>query len=229
MGLLERGDALGVPDVAIARAGDVPASGKTPARPRSILAALLSVVDPEKSDLWADRLLDRFGSLGALMVASRDAVTSTVPDPRLIAILRATRAMQLHMAEVAIVDRPLISSATALNEYLHVSLAHQPREIVHALYLNAANVLLRDEQCATGSPLEVGFQPREIVRRALELGATALILAHNHPSGDSRPSTTDIRVTRRLVAAAKALDIEVHDHVIVSASGCSSFRRMGLL
>lgn len=103
------------------------------------------------------------------------------------------------------------------------------REIARVLYLNAANHLLRDESCAEGSLLEVTIHPREVVRRALELGATALILVHNHPSGDPTPSRADREATRRLAAAAALLDIRLHDHVIVASSGCVSFRALGLL
>lgn len=139
------------------------------------------------------------------------------------------RAAQVHVARERLRAGPLLSSDAALNDYLAVTLRDRRREAARMLYLNAANRLLRDEGCAEGSPLEVVIHPREVIRRALELGATALILVHNHPSGDPTPSRADLEATRRLAAAAAPLDITLHDHVIVAAGGCASFRALGLL
>ena len=108
-------------------------------------------------------------------------------------------------------------------------MAHLPAERLRVLFLNSKNRLLRDEMMSEGSVNEAPIYPREIMRRALEVGATALILAHNHPSGDSHPSEGDIRATRRVAEAAQALDIRVHDHVILARSGWSSLRTLGLI
>jgi DNA repair protein RadC len=102
-------------------------------------------------------------------------------------------------------------------------------EQFRVLYLNSRNRLLRDEIVATGTPNEVTVHPRAIVKRALEVSATALILVHNHPSGSPDPSQSDIQTTARIVRAAKTLDIVVHDHIIVARSGWRSFRQSGLL
>jgi DNA repair protein RadC len=108
-------------------------------------------------------------------------------------------------------------------------MAHEPVEQLRVLYLNTRNRLLLDETAIEGSINVAPIYPREIVRRSLEVGATALILAHNHPSGDPKPSGEDIRVTRLVAAAGGALDIKLHDHVIVARSGWISFRAAGYL
>jgi DNA repair protein RadC len=116
-----------------------------------------------------------------------------------------------------------------LIDYLSADMAHLPAERLRVLFLNAKNHLLRDEMVSEGSVNETPIYPREIMRRALEVGATALILAHNHPSGDAQPSEGDIKATRRVADAARALDIRIHDHVILARSGWSSFRALGLI
>jgi DNA repair protein RadC len=104
-----------------------------------------------------------------------------------------------------------------------------PVERVRVLYLNARNMLIRNEPMSEGSVDEAAVYVREVIRRALEYHATAMILVHNHPSGDPQPSQQDIRLTREIIDAARPLRISVHDHVIVGASGHSSMRAMGLI
>ncbi|MEA3060371.1 MAG: repair protein RadC [Sphingomonadales bacterium] len=124
---------------------------------------------------------------------------------------------------------PLLGDSEALLSYLTFDMAHLPTERLRILYLNASNRLLADEVATEGSVNAARVVPRAIMRRALDLGATALILVHNHPSGDPTPSRDDVEATRRIAAAADALDICIHDHVIVGGGGWSSFRGLGLL
>ena len=124
---------------------------------------------------------------------------------------------------------PVLGDSRAVMDYLFAAMAHEPVEQLRVLYLNTRNCLLFDETVVEGSINIAPIYPREIVRRSLEVGATALILAHNHPSGDPRPSREDIRVTRLVAAAADALDIRLHDHVIVARSGWTSLRAAGYL
>jgi DNA repair protein RadC len=138
---------------------------------------------------------------------------------------RLRQAMLLREIE----DRPLLGSLESVTSYLTAALADEPVEHVQVLYLDAKNRLLRDERVCSGTTLGVTLHPRMILTRALELSATALIVSHNHPSGDPTPSAPDIAATRRLLAAAEALEIVVHDHLIVSAAGCTSMRAVGLL
>lgn len=135
----------------------------------------------------------------------------------------------LHVLREEALKAPILSTCEALIDYLFADMAHLPAERLRVLFLDSKNRLLRDEMVSEGSVNEAPIYPREIMRRALEVGATALILAHNHPSGDAQPSEGDIRSTRRVAEAAQALDIRIHDHVIVARSGWSSFRMLGLI
>ena len=123
----------------------------------------------------------------------------------------------------------MLGSWQALLDYLHADMAHNPVERVRVLFLNSKNMLIRDDPMSEGSVDEAAVYVREILRRALDCHATALILVHNHPSGDPQPSAQDIKLTRELVDAGRHLKIAVHDHVIIGARGHSSLRAMGLI
>ena len=135
----------------------------------------------------------------------------------------------LHALRREALRAPVLADSKAVMDYLFAAMAHEPVEQLRVLYLNTRNRLLLDETVIEGSVNIAPIYPREIVRRSLEVGATALILAHNHPSGDPRPSREDVRVTRLVAAASEALDIRLHDHVIVARSGSISFRAAGYL
>lgn len=121
------------------------------------------------------------------------------------------------------------SSWSQLIAYVRTALAHQPREQFRVLFLDKKNVLMLEEIQATGTIDHAPVYPREVVRRALELNASSMILVHNHPSGDPSPSTADIEMTRKVMDAARVFDIQVHDHVIVGRLGTASFRSLGLI
>jgi DNA repair protein RadC len=139
------------------------------------------------------------------------------------------RKVMMHVLRARALDAPVFADSEALMNYLFADMAYLPAERLRVLFLNSRNRLLRDEVMGEGSVNETPIYPREIIRRAIEVGATALILAHNHPSGDPEPSRVDIEATRRIAEAAYALDIQVHDHVILARSGWSSFRILGLI
>jgi len=126
-------------------------------------------------------------------------------------------------------DRPLLSDEPALLDYLTLTMGHSVVERFRVLFLDARNRLLRDEVMATGSVRGLTVHPREIIRRALELGSTALIVVHNHPSGDPKPSQRDIATTRRLIDAAELMGLQLLDHLIVARAGHVSFKRLGFL
>jgi len=113
--------------------------------------------------------------------------------------------------------------------YLRARLTALPREVFHVLFLDKKNQLIADERMGAGTVDHAPVYPREVVRRALELSASALVLAHNHPSGDASPSPADVEMTRQVVAAAKALQIAVHDHLIVAGDQVASLRSLGLM
>lgn len=124
---------------------------------------------------------------------------------------------------------PLLSTSQAVLDYFRAELAHAPAEQIRALFLDSKNYLLRDALVGVGSIDEVALYPREIMRQALEANAKGLILIHNHPSGDPEPSVSDKAATFRLLQAAHALEIRLHDHLIVGTAGWRSFRALGLL
>jgi DNA repair protein RadC len=143
--------------------------------------------------------------------------------------IRAVRGALVQSLRQEACDGPALTDMPALIDYLRLAMAHRSDEEFRVLFLNARNVLLREETVATGIPNEVSVHPRMIVKRALELGATALILVHNHPSGSPDPSEGDLQTTARIVRAARTLDIIVHDHIIVASGGWRSFRQSGLM
>lgn len=147
----------------------------------------------------------------------------------LLAWLATLRSAMLHALRREALQGPVLGDSNAVMDYLFAAMAHEPVEQLRVLYLNTRNRLLGDETVIEGSINIAPIYPREIVRRSLEVGATALILAHNHPSGDPRPSNEDVRVTRLVAKAGEALDIRLHDHVIVARSGWISLRAAGYL
>jgi DNA repair protein RadC len=123
----------------------------------------------------------------------------------------------------------VLGSWQALMDYLAVDMGFLPIERVRVLYLNAKNVLVRDLVLSEGSVDEAAVYVREVIRGAVDSHATAMILVHNHPSGDPQPSQADIRLTREIIEAARPLGIQVHDHVIVGATKSYSLKQMGLI
>jgi len=148
-------------------------------------------------------------------------------EQEVLAWLATLRAAMLHALRREALQGPVLGDSKAVTDYLFAAMAHEPVEQLRVLYLNSRNRLLLDEIVAEGSVNIAPIFPREIVRRSLEVGATALILAHNHPSGDPKPSGEDVRVTRLVATAAEALDIKLHDHLIVARSGWTSLRAEG--
>ncbi len=200
-----------------------------PLKCRSILVELLRPFGPAAAR-WADSLVDEFGSVAAVLAAGPTALGRILgADNPAIAHLHMVRSVMLHVLRKEAVNTPLLASSEALLDYLYADMAHLPAERLRVLFLNSKNRLLRDEVMGEGSVSETPVYPREIMRRALELGATALILVHNHPSGDPEPSRGDIEATRRIVEAGRPFEIRIHDHVIIARSGWSSFRALGLI
>jgi DNA repair protein RadC len=178
----------------------------------------------------AKKLIADFGSFGALLSADAEAIVRVgeVTEGAAAAI-KIAQASALRLLESRVRERPVLGSWQALLDYLHADMAHNPVERVRVLYLNSKNMLIHNEPVSEGSVDEAAVYVREIIRRALDYHATALILVHNHPSGDPQPSSQDIKLTRDIIEAARHLKIAVHDHVIIGASGHSSLRAMGLI
>lgn len=178
----------------------------------------------------AKKLIRDFGGFGALLSADAAAI-ARVGDVSegAAAALKIAQASALRLLQEQVKDRPVLGSWQALLDYLHADMAHNPVERVRVLFLNSKNMLIRNEPMSEGSVDEAAVYIREIVRRALDYHATALILVHNHPSGDPQPSQQDIRLTRDIIEACRHLKISVHDHVIIGTRGHCSMRAMGLI
>jgi DNA repair protein RadC len=178
----------------------------------------------------AKKLLREFGGFGALMTADAETIARIGGiSEGAVAALKTAHAAALRLLKEEVKERPVLGSWQALLDYLRADMAHEGIERVRVLFLNARNVLIRDEPMWEGSVDESAVYVREIMRRALDLGATALILVHNHPSGDPSPSQQDIRITRDIIEAGRHLRIVVHDHIIVGAKGHASLKAMGLI
>lgn len=178
----------------------------------------------------AKKLIHDFGGFGRLLAADAEAImrVGDVSEAAAAAI-KIAQAAALRLLESEVKDQPVLGSWQALLDYLRADMGSLAVERVRVLYLNARNMLIRNEPLSEGSVDEAAVYVREVIRRALEYHATAMILVHNHPSGDPQPSQQDIRLTREIVEAARPLGIAVHDHVIVGARSCASMRSLGLL
>lgn len=175
-------------------------------------------------------LLDTFGDFNRVIAAPATRLAA-VPGAgeAVIAELKLVEAAAQRMARAKVLHRPALSSWDALLDYCHTAMAHRETEQFRVLFLDRKNVLIADEEQARGTVDHVPVYPREVVKRALELNASALILVHNHPSGDPTPSDADIGMTAQIQDAAQVLGITLHDHLIIGRSREVSFRTAGYL
>ncbi|MFQ6550922.1 RadC family protein [Aestuariibius insulae] len=178
----------------------------------------------------ARQLLEEFGDYNAVLTAAPSRLLA-VPGvgQAVVTELKIVEAAAARLARARVRNQHVVSSWEALLDYCHTVMAHRDTEQFHILFLNRKNVLIMDEAQARGTVDHVPVYPREVIKRALELNASALILVHNHPSGDPTPSEADIRVTREIEVAAQTLGIALHDHLIIGRCCELSFRSEGLL
>ncbi|MCX7646340.1 MAG: DNA repair protein RadC [Rhodobacteraceae bacterium] len=178
----------------------------------------------------ARRLLEVFGDFNGVLSAppARLAAVEGVGEA-VVCALKVVEAAAHRLARARVLGRPVLSSWDALVSYCHTAMSHRETEQFRVLYLDRKNVLIADEPQASGTVDHVPVYPREVVKRALELNASALILVHNHPSGDPSPSDSDVAMTYRIRDAAEALGIVLHDHLIIGRSRELSFRAAGYL
>lgn len=178
----------------------------------------------------AKALIAQFGSFAAVLNAEPGALQQVKGmGESSAAALHAVSLATRRMTRGAVENRPVLGSWQALLDYLAVDMAHLTVERVRVLYLNAQNRLVLDHHVNDGSIDEAAIHPREVIRKAFDIGATALILVHNHPSGNPEPSREDIQITQRIAEAGRLLGITVHDHVIISRGGHVSLRAKGLV
>lgn len=178
----------------------------------------------------AKALLREFGSLDALISADVESLRRVkgMGDGS-VAALKIVQAAALRLLKGRVIDRPVLGSWAALLDWLRADMAPIGIERVRVLHLNSRNMLIRDELVSEGSIDQSAIYVREVIKRALELGSAAIILVHNHPSGNPEPSRQDIAITREIADAGKMLGIAVHDHIIIGGGEHRSLRAMGLL
>ena len=178
----------------------------------------------------AKELLRRFGSLAGVFAADADALIAVKGMGRTsAAAIRIVRVAATRMLYEPVPQTPILSSWAALLDFLQVDQGPMIVEEVRVLHLNARNMLIRDEVMNKGSVSEAPIYVREVIRRALDIGSAAIILVHNHPSGDPKPSRQDITITREIAQAGRLLGVQLHDHLIIGAGRHVSLRAEGLI
>nr|TFG54725.1 MAG: JAB domain-containing protein [Hyphomicrobiales bacterium] len=178
----------------------------------------------------AKQLIEKFGSYADVIAAPPERLREIAGvGDAVVAALKSIEAAARRLAQGKVLKRPAISSWDALLDYCAIAMARGQTEEFRIFFLDRKNILLADEVHQRGTVDHTPVYPREVVKRALELGASALILVHNHPSGDPTPSKADIAMTREVQAAAKALKIELHDHLVIGHGSHVSFKAQGLL
>lgn len=178
----------------------------------------------------AHRLMQYFGDFGHVLSAAPQRLLEVegVGDA-VITELKVIEAAAHRLARAKVMHRPVLASWQALLDYCHTAMAHRETEQFRVLFLDRKNLLIADELQAKGTVDHVPVYPREVVKRALELNASALILVHNHPSGDPTPSQADIAMTEQVAQAATVLGLVLHDHLIIGKNRQLSFRTEGYL
>jgi DNA repair protein RadC len=192
--------------------------------------ALFAAIPRRDTKPLAKALLKRFGSFAEVIAAPRERLLEIEGVGESVANhLKIVEAAAQRLAKTKVMGRPALSSWSALLDYCTAAMARSEKEEFRVLFLDRKNHLIADEVQNRGTVDHTPVYPREIVKRALELGASSIILVHNHPSGDPTPSKADIAMTREVTGAAKALGIALHDHLVIGRGGHASFKSLGLI
>jgi DNA repair protein RadC len=195
-----------------------------------LIEYLLALAIPRRDTKpLAKQLLREFGGIGGLLSADWKSLNriSGLGETS-IAALKIVQAASLRLLKSEVTSQPILSSWQALLDYLRADMAYLTIERVRVLHLNSRNILIRDEHMGDGSIDQAAIYTREVIRKAIELGSSSLILVHNHPSGAPQPSKQDIDITRQIIEAGRPLNIAIHDHIIIGSEGYSSMRSLGL-
>ncbi len=196
-----------------------------------VIEYLLGLAIPRRDTKpLAKKLLHEFGGISGLLTADGESIARNGGvSEGTVAALKIVQAATLRMLSDPIRHQPILSNWQALLDYLRIDMASLTIERVRVLHLNARNMLIRDEVMSEGSIDQAAVYVREVIRRALDLGSAAIILVHNHPSGDPAPSRADIQLTKDIAEAGRKLGIVVHDHIIIGSDKHTSLRASGLI
>ncbi|MBG1231277.1 RadC family protein [Aestuariivirga litoralis] len=178
----------------------------------------------------AKALLARFGSFAEVISAAPERLQEVKGvGPKVVSELKLIQAAAQRLTRASVINKPVLSSWNAILDYCRAAMAYDETESFRLLFLDKKNNLIADELQQRGTVDHTPVYTREVIKRALELSATALIMVHNHPSGDPTPSMADIDMTKKIIAAAEKLNILVHDHIIIARRGHVSFRNLQLI
>ncbi len=191
---------------------------------------LFSAIPQKDTKPLAKALIHKFGDFAGVLSASPAQLLAVKGlSDKSVAFLKVVQASGLRLGRQKVMSQPILSSWSALVDYLRAAMAHEANEHFRLLFLDRKNRLIGDEVQARGTVDHTPVYIREVVKRALDLGATALILVHNHPSGDPTPSRADIEMTRDIAKAAAPLGVTIHDHIIIGKGEPASLRALGLM
>ncbi|MEZ5710898.1 MAG: DNA repair protein RadC [Blastomonas sp.] len=206
-------------------------SDETGLHDHEIIEYLLALAIPRRDTKpLAKELIRRFGGFGGVMMADGDSLMAVDGmGETSAAAIKIVRRAAVELLRKPLGGQTILSNWQALLDYLRADMAHLKIERVRVLYLSSKNVLMSDEHMGDGSVDQAAIYTRQVIKRALDLGATGLILVHNHPSGNPQPSKQDIAITRDIIDAGRRLGITVHDHVIIGLKDHHSMRSAGLI
>lgn len=196
-----------------------------------LIEYLLALAIPRRDTKpLAKALLREFGGIGGVLTADSEALRRVDGmGETAAAAIKIAHAAAIRLVQAEAMERPVLANWQALLDYLRADMAHHGVERFRVLHLNTRNMLIRDEVMSKGTVDQAAVLVREVIRRAIDLGSAAIILVHNHPSGDPSPSRADIEITRQIAEAGKRLGIALHDHLIIGTGGHVSFRAQGLI
>ena len=195
-----------------------------------LLQVILFTSNPHAdAESLVGELLDRFGTLAEVLSADTEALAAAGLSLPAIAGVKFVREVALRFLRADLHQRPVVGSWDKLIDYCNAQIGYSKVEEFHILFLDRKNALIKDERQQRGTIDHTPVYTREVIKRALNLGASALILVHNHPSGDPTPSAADIAATNDIIKTAAALGIAVHDHLIIGRGGHTSLRDLGLI
>ncbi|WP_089131918.1 JAB domain-containing protein [Sphingorhabdus sp. SMR4y] len=199
-------------------------------RNRQVLAKLIGIVEPDQAVTLSGALLEEFGSIGRLLGESEAALSRVLDSNKhVIRLLKASEDLMIATLRNALPRKLVAATDQRLVTYLQARMGSRSTELMRILFLDSSHHLLGDQEFGEGSPRRIYVQPRTILKRALELDASGLILAHNHPGGSVSPSSSDIEFTMSIRSLCLELDICLLDHIIITSNGWSSFRKLKII